>query len=337
MKDAACLHIVHNMQHPTSRPTTKSTQTTMGNGPKMNFSPLPAGRNSKSTQRSTQRRHHANEGKTGLETERVRALGAQHSLRSKKKLAAEKRRETHFLSNEEKEKWIEDYVQSETAGARKRVEDAEAAVQQEQDDMTHTEIAAWTPRQPEKTFEEMMAAIGDSLSDLASSDNGEDRENEDVETELGKLSDDDEPGWVMGTISNTVQQRMETFQQMQMKLDELTQPGWEDAVDYFCEQDKKYSTAELRVPVVVQPQTDDDASAPPPTTFGELMVRLDIVPAISQMPQGTSRPGSSHGRLGSVKPQSNTTISAVDSAAEPDTLPLLTAKPVDPVSLYPCL
>jgi hypothetical protein len=54
---------------------------------------------------------------------------------------AEKRRETHFLSSEEKEKRIEDYVERETAGARKRVEDAEAAVQQEQDNMTDAEIA----------------------------------------------------------------------------------------------------------------------------------------------------------------------------------------------------
>ena len=309
----------------------------MVNAPKKNFSPLPAGRYGKSTKRSTQRRHQANEGKSGLEAERIRALGALRSLRSKKKLAAEKRRETHFLSNEEREKWIEDYVERETAGARKRVEDAEAAVQQEQDDMVHTEIAGLTSREPEKTFEEMMAAIGDSLSDLASSDDGEDGEDEDEETEQGKLSEDDEPGWVMGTITKTVQQRMESFRQKQMKLDELTQPGWEDAADYFRERDKMYGTAQLRVPVVVQPQTDDDASAPPPTTFGELMERLDIVPGISQMPQGTSRPGSSHIRLGSVKPQSNTSISGLEPAVEPDTSPLLKAKPVEPVSFYPCI
>jgi len=36
-------------------------------------------------------------------------------LRSKKKLLVEKIQETHFLSNEEKEKWIEDYAQRETA------------------------------------------------------------------------------------------------------------------------------------------------------------------------------------------------------------------------------
>jgi len=140
---------------------------------------------------------------------------------------AEKRRETHFLSNEEKEKWFEDFVERKTAGARKRVEDAEAAVQQEQDDMMHAELVGLTSRQPQKTFEEMLVAIADSLSDLASSDDGEDGEDEDdEETEQGKLSEDDEPGWVMGTITKMVQQRLERFRQKQMKFDELTQPGW---------------------------------------------------------------------------------------------------------------
>jgi len=121
-----------------------------------------------------------------LEAERVRALGALRSLRSKEQLAAEKRRETHFLNNEEKEKWIEDYVERETGGARKRVEDAEAAVQQEQDDMTHAEITRLTSREPKMTIEEMLVAIGDSLSDLACSEDGEDGEDEDdEETEQG--------------------------------------------------------------------------------------------------------------------------------------------------------
>jgi len=125
-------------------------------------------------------------------------------LRSKKKLAAEKRRETHFLSNEEKEKRIEDYVERETTGARKRVEDAEAVVQQEQQDMKHAEIAGVMNRVLEKTFEEVMAAVRDSLSDLATSDDGEDGEDEKEETEQGKLSEDDDPGWVMRKITKTV-------------------------------------------------------------------------------------------------------------------------------------
>ena len=195
-----------------------------------------------------------------------------------------------------------------------------------------------TSREPKETFEEILAAIGDSLSDLARSDDREDGEDEDEqETEQGKLSDDDGPGWVMGTITKTVQQRMESFSQKQMKLNELTQPRWEDAADYFRARDKKYGTSELRVPAVVQPQTNVDAPAPPPTTFGELMESLDIVPGISERPQGTSRPGSSHIRLGSVKLQSKSSILSGEPAAEPDSSTLLKSKPVEPVSFYPCI
>jgi hypothetical protein len=258
-------------------------------------------------------------------------------LRSIQKLAAETHRETHFLSHEEKKKWIQDYVERETAGARKRVEDAEAVVQPEQDNMADAEITGLRSSEPEKTFEEMMAASRDTLSVLASSDNGEDREDEDEQTEQGKLSEDDEPGWEMGTISKTVQQHMESFRQKKMKLDELTQPEWEDAADYFCEQDKKYGTADFRVSVGVQPETDDDTSAPPPTTFGELMDRRDIVPGILQMPEATSLAGITHIWLGSVKPQSNTSISGLESATETDTSRLLQAKPVVTVSFYPCM
>jgi hypothetical protein len=102
-------------------------------------------------------------------------------LRSRKKLVVEKRQETHILRTEENEKWIDNDVQRGTAGARNRVEHAEAAVQQEQDDITHAEIVGLTSRKPEKTIEEILVAIGDSLSDLASSDNGENGEHQDDE------------------------------------------------------------------------------------------------------------------------------------------------------------
>jgi len=45
--------------------------------------------------------------------------------------------------------------------------------------MKHAEITGLTNKEPEKTFQEMMVVIGDSLSDLASSDDGEDGANED--------------------------------------------------------------------------------------------------------------------------------------------------------------
>jgi hypothetical protein len=99
----------------------------------------------------------------------------------------------------------------------------------------------------------VLVAIGDILSDLACSDDGEDGEDEDdEETEQGNLSDDDETGWVMGTITKMVQQCMENFRQKQMKLDELTQPRWEDAPDYFRARDTIYGSSELWVPAIVQ-------------------------------------------------------------------------------------
>jgi len=115
-----------------------------------------------------------------------------------------------------------------------------SGVEQEQDNMNHAEIAESTSSEYGKTFQVMLVAVGDSLNDLASSDDGEDgEEEEDEETEQGKLSEDEEPGWVMGTIFQTVQQRRVRYRQKQTKFKELTHPGWEYAADYFRERDKK--------------------------------------------------------------------------------------------------
>jgi hypothetical protein len=189
------------------------------------------------------------------------------------KLAAEKRLETHFLSNEEKEKWMEDFVERETAVGRKRVQDAETAMMQELKDITTA------TGKPETTFEEMLNAIRGSMSNLVSSDNeqvGEDEEDDDEDTEQGKLSHDDEPGWVMGTISKTVQYCMERFRQKQMRLDKLTQQGWRDAVNYFREREMKYGTAEWKVPADITPPIDTTAASASPTTAGDHMQTLDI-------------------------------------------------------------
>ena len=126
-----------------------------------------------------------------------------------------------------------------------------------------------TTTYPDTTCEEMWNTIGDSLSYLARSNDGEDWENEDVdeeEHELGKLSEDGEPGWVMGTNSNMVQQHMERIRQNQMKLDELTQPGWGEVAYYFRERDVKYGTTVFWVLAVVQPQTEHDATSSALTT-----------------------------------------------------------------------
>jgi len=250
----------------------------------------------------------------------------------------EKRRETHFLSNEEKETRIEDYVERETAVARQRVQDVEAAIMQELKDMTMAETAGETTRKPEMKFEQMLNSIWDSLSDPASSDDEqdvEDEEDDEEDTELGKPSVDDGPGWVTGTISETVQHRLETFRQKQMKHDELMQPGWADAARYFRKRDMKHGTAELKLPAVVTPQIDTTAATPHLTTFGEHMQTLDIVRRQWQIPAVTSRPGSSQMRLGWEKPQLHKSLTVLSADVEPDSTLIQDAKPVHPQACTP--
>jgi hypothetical protein len=52
-------------------------------------------------------------------------------------------------------------------------------------------------------------------------------------------SEHDEPGWLIGTITNMIQQCKKWFRQKQMKLDEPTQAEWETTATYFRESDNK--------------------------------------------------------------------------------------------------
>ena len=122
-----------------------------------------------------------------------------------------------------------------------------------------------------------------------------------------------------------------------MNLEELTQTGWGDAADYFGETAEKYSTSQLEVPAGFKLQTDDDAAAPAPKTFGELKKCHVIVPRMSLMPQVTPRPGNSLTSLGSGKAQSDTGIASLAPAAAPDSSHIRNAKHVEPVSIYHCL
>jgi hypothetical protein len=93
----------------------------------------------------------------------------------------------------------------------------------------------------------------------------------------------------------------------------------------------------MRVPAVVQPQTDDDTPASPLTPFGELLEFLDNVPGILRQLQESSRPGSIHIRLGSLKPQSKLRIPSGETAWEPDMSMLLKSKPVELASFDCCI
>jgi hypothetical protein len=59
----------------------------------------------------------------------------------------------------------------------------------------------------------MLNGIGDCLSELISSNDEGDGEDEDDEqnTEPGMVSEDDKPRWVLGTINKMVQHCMQSF------------------------------------------------------------------------------------------------------------------------------
>jgi Uri superfamily endonuclease len=304
------------------------------------FSALPANKYCKPTRQSTPRCHQLSESKSGFEGARFAVLGALHSLRSIMKLSAEKRLEMHLINNEENRKWIDDFVDRETTVTTKQVPDAETAILQELNDMTTAENMGATTWKPDTTCEDMFIAIGDSLSDLASSDNeqaGEDGEDDEDDTELGKLSDDDEPGWVVGPISQTVRYRMESFRQMQRRLDKLTKLGWWDVANYFGERGMTYGTTEVKVPAVVKPQIDMTAATPYPTTFGEHMRTVDIVCGQLQLSAVTSRPGSRQMRQSSEKTKSQTLIQVLSPDMVPNSTLIHDETLIDTVGFHCCI
>jgi hypothetical protein len=89
----------------------------------------------------------------------------------------------------------------------------------EPENKSNAENMGLTTRMFEKTFEQMLNTIGNAMCDHAISNDeqhGDDEKGDDKVIELSKMREDDEPGWVMGTISKTGKQRMEHFRQIQI-------------------------------------------------------------------------------------------------------------------------
>jgi hypothetical protein len=103
-------------------------------------------------------------------------------------------------------------MERESTLARKRVQDAEIAMMQEQEHMGNVQKGRWTNAKPETTFDVMLNAIGDNLlSNRPSSDDeeaGEKKDDDKEEAAHGQLSEHAEPGWELGPISKQIQHCM---------------------------------------------------------------------------------------------------------------------------------
>jgi hypothetical protein len=73
--------------------------------------------------------------------------------------------------------------------------------------MRSAEKVGLTTRKSETTYKVMLNTISNGMRDHGSSTNeqdGDDKEKDQDDTVLGKQNEDEEPGWVMGTISKSV-------------------------------------------------------------------------------------------------------------------------------------
>jgi hypothetical protein len=69
-----------------------------------------------------------------------------------------------------------------------------------------------TTTEPEIMFQEIMITIRNSVSNFTSSHNEQEVENEDdKDIALGKLSEHNRPGWVVGIRSKHVQQHIDSI------------------------------------------------------------------------------------------------------------------------------
>jgi hypothetical protein len=183
----------------------------------------------------------------------------------------------------------------------------------------------------------MLNAVSNSLSDLASSndkEDGEDQQAHHEDTELCKMSKDDEPRSVMGKISNRGQSSKESFCQKLISLDDLTQLQWVDAADIVRKGDMTYGMAEFKIPAVVKLQMDQIAAPPTCTTFGELMETLDIFLGELQTLHRTTQPGGSDIPVSSGKLHSRRNMVSPLPSGVRDLSPLNTLMPVELIHFY---
>jgi len=109
------------------------------------------------------------------------------------------------------------------------------------------------------------------------------------DTGHGMLSEYDEPGWVIGTISITLKHCMDSIQQKHQRPDEMTRPGWVDVVNSFSEGDIQYGMTELDVPAAGKLQLDTNAPTPAPIKCGTLIMgHLSCMVFATRGLQGTS-------------------------------------------------
>jgi hypothetical protein len=234
---------------------------------KKNLKPLPAGKTGKSRNPSTLRRHRYNAERSAHEAERIRALNALRTLKSRKRKAATKMKEIQGMSEDQREKWIENYVERETQVARQRVEAADAAVNE---DMENEYGAPPAVRTKKRTFEELLALVGDDLDNVVPSDDDDDDDDEeepDEDEDEKEWADDDD--FVPGQMDKTTMAEIAAARARTSRIFELTKEGYAEAEAFWRKRDEEVGVDTLKhgrlpVPRSETEKSDEMEAASPP-------------------------------------------------------------------------
>jgi hypothetical protein len=228
---------------------------------KKNLKPLPAGKHGKSKKASTLRRHRCNEGKSAHEAERIRALNALRSLRSKKRLAAAKKKEVKDMDEEERGRWIDDYVEKETRVARQRVEAADAAVKADMEKVYDPK----TVDEPKKTFQELLALVGDDIDNVVPSDDDDDWDDSEEDSDEEAEEDDDARSasgdihdFVPGQMDKTTMAEIAAARARIGRMFELTKEGYAEAEAFWRKRDQEVGVDTLKHSLLPFPSSEHD-------------------------------------------------------------------------------
>lgn len=124
--------------------------------------------------------------------------------------------------------------------ARKQNQQAETPIKPEQKDMRNADMVGLKTRKPKTIFHKILNEFGDSKRDLPGLENREDGECSDEDEDdivMCKLSEDDRPCQVLGTISRTIPHHLHRFQRMQIKIYMLVQLGKGNMAEDFGQRD----------------------------------------------------------------------------------------------------
>jgi hypothetical protein len=166
-------------------------------------------------------------------------------------------KEIKGMSEDQREKWIENYVERETQVARQRVEAADAAVNE---DMEREYVPGAMPSASTKkrTFEELLALVGDDLDNVVPSDDDDDDDEEEPDEDEDEKEWADDDDFVPGQMDKTTMAEIAAARARTSRMFELTKEGYAEAEAFWRKRDEEVGVDTLKHGSLPVPSAETD-------------------------------------------------------------------------------